>query len=99
MEHSTNKSTFTIARVASLILLAVVGITALLGGSALIIDPSEHSMSIKLDGLAGTMFDDYRAPGVILFLAIGGLSSAVELYSSREILKIIQSSFFIRVLF
>ena len=77
MEHSTNKSTFTIARVASLILLAVVGITALLGGSALIIDPSGHSISIKLDGLAGTMFDDYRAPGVILFLAIGVLSSAV----------------------
>lgn len=77
MEQSTNKSTLILARVVALILLAVVGITALLGGSALIIDPSGHSMSLDLEGLAGTMFADYRAPGIILFLAIGVLSSSV----------------------
>jgi hypothetical protein len=64
-------------RIASLILLSVVGITALLGGAALVIDPSGQSMSLNVEGLAGTLFDDYRVPGIILFLAIGVLSLSV----------------------
>jgi hypothetical protein len=82
MEQSTNESGLNIARVASLTLLAVVGITALLGGSALIIDPSGQSMSLAPEGLAGTMFHDYRAPGVILFLMIGVLSSSVAVLTA-----------------
>lgn len=66
-----------IVRIASLILLSVVGITALLGGAALVIDPSGQSMSLNVEGLAGTLFDDYRVPGIILFLAIGVLSLSV----------------------
>lgn len=68
-----------IARVTSLILLAVVGITAMFGGAALIIDPSGHSMGLTEEILAGTMFTDYRAPGIILFLIIGVLSSSVAM--------------------
>jgi hypothetical protein len=73
----TSKFTLITARIISLIILAVVGITALFGGAALIIDPSGQSMSLNVEGLAGTMFDDYRAPGIILFLAIGILCSSV----------------------
>jgi hypothetical protein len=72
-----NRSFLTIARVTSLIILAVVGITALFGGAALIIDPSGQSMGLNVQGLAATMFEDYRSPGIILFLAIGVLSSSV----------------------
>lgn len=79
MEPSTNNSTLTLARTAALILLAVVGTTALLGGASLIIDPSGESMDLTLDGLTGTIFHDYRAPGIILFLAIGVLSSSVAI--------------------
>jgi len=79
MEPSTNNSTLTLARTAALILLAVVGTTALLGGASLIIDPSGKSMDLTFDGLTGTIFHDYRAPGIILFLAIGVLSSSVAI--------------------
>lgn len=82
MEQLTNKYPLMIARVASLILLAVVGITSMLGGAALIIDPSGQSMSLNVEVLAGTMFTDYRAPGIILFLAIGVLSSSVAVLTA-----------------
>ena len=66
-------------RVTAIILLSIVGITALLGGAALIIDPSGQSMGMKIEGLTGTFFNDYRMPGVILFLAIGVLSSSAAI--------------------
>jgi len=77
MNKLTNNPTLVIVRIASLIVLSVVGITALLGGAALAIDPSGQSMSLNMEGLAGTMFDDYRVPGIILFLVIGVLSLSV----------------------
>lgn len=73
-----------IVRVTSVIILAVVGITALLGGAALIIDPSGQSMGLNMEGLAGTMFYDYRAPGIILFLAIGVLGSAAAILTAAN---------------
>jgi len=80
--EQTNKSILLITRSISLILLAVVGITALFGGAALIIDPSGQSMSLKLEGLTGTLFDDYRSPGIVLFFAIGVLSSSVAVLTA-----------------
>lgn len=82
MKKSTNESGLIMARVAALILLSVVGITALFGGSAMIIDPTGQSMSLSLEGLELTMFDDYRAPGVILFLALGVLSLSVAVLTA-----------------
>lgn len=79
MENETNKSMLIIVRTMAIILLGVVGITAMFGGAALVIDPTGASMKLNPDGLAGTMFDDYRAPGIILFLAIGVLSTSVAL--------------------
>lgn len=82
MEQTTGKSALVIARVISVILLAVVGVTALLGGAALIIDPSGQSMGLSIDGLTGTLFYDYRAPGIILFLAIGVLGSSAAILTA-----------------
>jgi hypothetical protein len=79
MEQTVNKSMLVIARVTALILLSVVGITALLGGAALIIDPTGQSMGLTIEGLTGTMFYDYRSPGVILFLALGVLGSSAAI--------------------
>ena len=76
MQPLVNRSGLIIVRITSLILLSVIGITALLGGAALIIDPTGQSMVLQIEGLTGTMFHDYRAPGIILFLAIGVLSSS-----------------------
>jgi hypothetical protein len=77
--EQTNKSVVIIARFTSFSLLVSIGITALFGGAALIVDPSGQSMGLELEVLAGSLFDDYRAPGIILFLAIGVLSSSVAL--------------------
>jgi len=70
------------ARVTAIIVLSVVGITALLGGSALVIDPSGESMGLDIEGLTGTLFYDYRAPGIILFLAIGVLGSSAAILTA-----------------
>jgi hypothetical protein len=56
-----------------------VGITALLGGASLIIDPTGQSMGLNVEGLTGTMFYDYRAPGIILFLVLGVLGSSAAI--------------------
>jgi hypothetical protein len=82
MEQQVSKSSLQMARVTAIIVLAVVGITALLGGAALIIDPSGESMELQIEGLTGTMFYDYRAPGIILFLAIGVLGSSAALLTA-----------------
>jgi len=79
MEQTANKSTLVIARVSSIIILSVVGITALLGGASLIIDPTGQSMGLNVEGLTGTMFYDYRAPGIILFLVLGVLGSSAAI--------------------
>jgi len=69
-----NKSMILLTRTTSMILLFVVGITALLGGAALIIDPTGLSMGLSVSGLNETFFQNYLGPGVILFLVIGVLS-------------------------
>lgn len=84
MEQAANKSTLVVARVTSVIILSVVGITALLGGAAMIIDPSGQSMRLNLEGLTGTIFYDYRAPGIILFLAIGVLGSSAAILTAAN---------------
>jgi hypothetical protein len=84
MGQSDNKSGLIIARTTAMLLLAVVGITAMFGGAALILDPSGASMSMNMERLAGTIFDDYRAPGVILFSAIGVLGLSVALLTAAN---------------
>lgn len=58
----------------------VLGLSALLGGFMLVMDPSGAALSIPLDYLEGSPFTDYLIPGIILFVAFG-IGSFVVLYA------------------
>jgi hypothetical protein len=68
-----NKSQF-YAWVTTICLLLVVGISASLGGLALIIHPSGEVLELNTVGLSNTMFTDFQAPGFVLFFAVGILT-------------------------
>lgn len=55
------------------------GVSALLGGIMLIIDPTGGALSLPLSYLAGSPFRDYLVPGIILF-GVFGIGSGVVLY-------------------
>ena len=57
--------------VVSIFLLFFTGITALIGGSMLIYDPSGSPLRMTTAILAGAPFDTFLLPGLILFLFIG----------------------------
>jgi len=84
MKELNKNYSFGIVRAMAIILLSVIGVTALFGGAALILDPSGQSMKLQIEALSGTMFTDYRAPGIILFLAIGVLSSSVAVLTLAD---------------
>lgn len=67
------------ARLLSILLLLILGFTALVGGAALIVDPSGSAMGMGIALLQGTYFSDFSVPGLILFVAlgVGGISAAV----------------------
>jgi hypothetical protein len=56
---------------ASLILEALLGIGALAGGLILILAPRGEVLPLPLSALAGSPFDTYFVPGLILFGALG----------------------------
>jgi small-conductance mechanosensitive channel len=60
-----------------LVLLAFLGIGALGGGAFLLIDPSGASMQWSLEALAGSPFQNYLIPGLLLFTVFGVGSLAV----------------------
>ncbi|MEX2514205.1 MAG: hypothetical protein WD398_14975 [Cyclobacteriaceae bacterium] len=55
------------------------GLSGLLGGYMLINDPSGNSLSLKLEWLEKTPFQNYLIPGLVLFLMIG-LANVVGLW-------------------
>lgn len=55
------------------------GLTALFGGGRLVLDPTGRSMNMPVEWLAGTPFDDYLLPGLVLFSLLG-VGSFVVLY-------------------
>ena len=57
--------------VVSIFLLFFTGITALIGGGMLVYDPSGRPLGMDTAILAGSMFDTFLIPGLILFLFIG----------------------------
>ena len=61
-------------RIFTLILLLILGISAVGGGWMLITDPSGISLGIPSDLLKETPFNDYLIPGIILFIFNGVLS-------------------------
>lgn len=95
MKPLKNSSGIKAARVIAIVLLTTVGITAMVGGAALVLDPSGQSMDTNIESLAGTMFESYRAPGIILFLALGVMGLSVALltmgnYTNHPILILYQ---------
>jgi hypothetical protein len=55
----------------AIILLIVVGLTALYGGWALMIDPSGEILQMPVTQLKLSPFENYFVPGAILFFALG----------------------------
>jgi hypothetical protein len=49
------------------------GISGILGGISLIVDPTGGSLNIPLHWLEGSPFKDYLIPGLILFFVLGFL--------------------------
>lgn len=56
-----------------LLTLAVLvqGLSGLVGGAALVKDPSGRSIGLPLDWLVGTSFSNYFIPGLILLVVLG----------------------------
>jgi hypothetical protein len=76
MKTVPSSKEYTIAKVMAGILLAVTGISAMLGGAALIIDSSGSSLKLPVELLNNTPFASYLLPGLVLFVAVGVLSLA-----------------------
>lgn len=77
--ENNNNPSVNLARAVTIVLLFVLGIPALFGGAALIINPSGHSLGMDTVALTGTVFSDYLLPGVILFLALGVLGTSAAI--------------------
>jgi hypothetical protein len=56
------------------VLMALVGLGAVIGGIMLMIEPKGTSLSLSLDLLKGSPFNDYYIPGILLLSLIGILS-------------------------
>lgn len=74
MKHVIKSKFESITWAISIVLLLLVGISASLGGLALVIDPTGSTLGLSVRGLSETFFTDYEAPGMILFFAVGILS-------------------------
>ena len=55
------------------------GTTAFVSGGVMLLDPFGATMGLEIEWLAGTPFQDYFVPGLILFSVLG-LGSFVALY-------------------
>jgi hypothetical protein len=60
-------------------MLLVLGVRAVLGGGALVFDPSGGAVGLSTTALAGSPFGDFLVPGLVLFTVVGGGSLAVAL--------------------
>lgn len=54
------------------IFMALVGLSAVAGGTALLSDVQGGNMGFSVDDLDDTPFDDYLIPGLLLLIAVGG---------------------------
>jgi hypothetical protein len=70
-------------RIFSLVLLILLGSSAIGGGWMLISDPSGFSMELSTNLLKQTPFDNYLIPGIILLVAVGFMSIMVAILAIR----------------
>ncbi len=75
-----------IIRIFSIILLAFLGISAMFGGGAFIIDPSGSLIQIPLSHLEHSPFRNFLIPGLILFLfnGVSGIFIAVIVFKKYK---------------
>ena len=52
-------------------IIALQSLSGLLGGVSLIIDPSGNMIDLPVSWLAGSMFQNYLIPGIILLVVLG----------------------------
>jgi hypothetical protein len=52
-------------------LMAFQGLSGILGGTALVLDPTGNALQMPLTLLEGSPFDDYFIPGLILLVILG----------------------------
>jgi hypothetical protein len=62
-------------------LQVLIGLGAVGGGLAMVLDPSGANLRMSVDWLSGTPFPDYLVPGIVL-LALNGLGSLVGAVAS-----------------
>jgi hypothetical protein len=73
-----------ILSVASIFLLFFTGITALISGGALLLDPSGKPLRMSTAILSGSPFNTFFVPGLILFLFIGVSCIAVAFFMIKD---------------
>ena len=69
------------------VLQAFIGITAIMGGFGLVLDPSGTKSNVSLEWLSNSPFADYFIPGLVLLTVIGGgnvLAGIVTFLRSRH---------------
>ena len=71
-------------RIFSLVLLFLLGSSAIGGGWMLVSDPSGNSMHLSIELLNQTPFDNYLLPGVILLVTLGFLSIIACILTIRQ---------------
>lgn len=72
-------------RIAAVVLLFFLGISALLGSYQLIIDPTGKSLQMPLGLLNPTPFENYFIPGILLFLTNGIPAFLIGFISIKKI--------------
>jgi len=68
------------------VLQAFIGVTAVMGGFGLVLDPTGTKSNVSLEWLSNSPFPDYFVPGLVLLTVIGGgnvLASIVTFLQSR----------------
>lgn len=73
------------ARLLSIFLLVVSGITALFGGYLMISDPTGNSLGFPFYLLNGSVFSDYSMPGWVIFSTVGVFSAVIIFCILRKI--------------
>lgn len=71
-------------RYALVILQALVGLTAILGGGQLAADPTGQRAGLPIEWLSGSPFPDYRIPGLVLLVVVGGSAACGALAAFRR---------------
>lgn len=81
-EHHVNAGLFGRARLVVIAVATIVGVGALFGGYGLLSDA--EGLGVKPEWLEGSPFPDYRVPGIVLLVVIGGGMVATVLLAVRR---------------